>query len=126
MTELYRGILLILFEKFNDLIVTLREHIRSYKQETTDPTNYMDIGVLGFWNLMLEISMSIFGMAVLASGVAMVASLAIVFYPLTALFNLCASVLSNTRHPESNPMPLEKKVEPVVEESPVFIIKKEK
>ena len=65
-------------------------------------------------------------MAVLASGVAMVASLAIVFYPLTALFNLCSSVLSNTRHPESNPMPLEKKVEPVVEESPVFIIKKEK
>jgi hypothetical protein len=46
MTELYRGILLILFEKFNDLIITLREHIRSYKQETTDPTNYMDIGVL--------------------------------------------------------------------------------
>jgi hypothetical protein len=126
MTELYRGILLILFDKFNDLIITLREHIRSYKQETTDPTNYMDIGVLGFWNLMLEISMSIFGMAVLASGVAMVASLAMVFYPLTALFNLCSSVLSNTRHPESNPMPLEKKVEPVVEESPVFIIKKEK
>jgi hypothetical protein len=126
MTELYRGILLILFNKFNDLIITLREHIRSYKQQTTDPTNYMDIGVLGFWNLMLEISVSVFGMAVLATGVALVAVLAMVFYPLTALFNLCASVLINTRHPESSTMKLEKKVEPVVEESPVFIIKKEK
>ena len=52
MTELYRGLLLVLTSKFYELILSFREHIQSFKQETSDPTSYFDIGILGFWNLM--------------------------------------------------------------------------
>ena len=100
MTELYRGILLILFGKYNDLVITLREHVRSHKQTTSDPSNYLDFGVMGFWNLMLEIAMTIFGIGVLTAGVVLVAVLAVVCYPLTAVFNGCSLVLSNTRNPD--------------------------
>ena len=60
MTELYRGILLVLTNKFNELILSFRNHIQSFKQETTDPESYFDVGVLGFWNLMLEIVLTLF------------------------------------------------------------------
>lgn len=125
MTELYRGILLILFGKYNDLVITLRDHVRSHKQITSDPSNYLDFGVMGFWNLMLEISMTIFGIGVLTAGVILVAVLAVICYPLTAVFNGCSLVLSNTRNPDSAVVrPEEPRLEPVLKEEQPVILKK--
>ena len=39
MTELYRGLLLVLTEKFTDLIATLRAHIILFRDPPTD-TNH--------------------------------------------------------------------------------------
>jgi uncharacterized membrane protein len=121
MTELYRGLLLVLTNKFYELILAFRTHIQAFKQETEDPENYFDVGVLGFWNLMLEIVLTLLSLSCLIVGVALIAALAVVFYPCHAFLRYASLLTKNTRHPAE----VESKVEPVVEESPV-IIKKEK
>ena len=123
MTELYRGILLILFGKYNDLVISLRDHVRSYKQTTSDPSNYLDVGVMGFWNLMLEISMTIFGIGVLTAGVALVALLALMFYPLAAFLNFGALIIKNTKNPVDETTTVKSKIPPVMEEQPVILKK---
>lgn len=125
MTELYRGILLVLTNKFYELILSLRSHIQSFKLETFDQNNYFDVGVLGFWNLMLEITMTIFAMLCLIVGILLIAVLAVGFYPLHAVIQYCSLLLRNTRNPpaETVPVLVEKIDHP--KESPV-IIKKEK
>jgi hypothetical protein len=120
-TELYRGILLILFGKYNDLVITLRDHVRSYKQTTSDPSNYLDVGVMGFWNLMLEISLTVFGISVLTAGVALVAALALIFYPLAAFLNFGSLVVKNTKNPADDATSLKEKIPPVMEEQPVIL-----
>ena len=124
MTELYRGILLVLTNKFYELILALRTHIQSFKLETTDQNSYFDVGVLGFWNLMLEIIMTIFSMLCLISGILLIATLAIWFYPLHAVIQYCSLVLRHTRNPPTEIPVLVEKIDHT-NESPV-IIKKEK
>ena len=85
MTDLYRGLLLVLTNKFYELILAFRTHIQSFKEETQDPDSYFDVGVLGFWNLMLEIVLTLLSLCCLVAGVALIAVLAIVFYPCHAL-----------------------------------------
>ena len=126
MTDLYRGLLLVLTNKFYELILAFRTHIQSFKEETQDPENYFDVGVLGFWNLMLEIVLTLLSLSCLIVGVALIATLAIIFYPCHAFLRYASLVLKSTRHPEVTPVEPEKKIEPVIEESPVIIIKKEK
>lgn len=124
MTELYRGLLLVLTDKFYELIIAFRMHIQSFKEETKDPDNYLDVDVIGFWNLMLEIVLTLLALSCLVVGVALIASLAIVFYPCHAFLQYVSMVLRNVKNPQSESVP--EKVEPrVIEESPV-IIKKEK
>ena len=48
MTALYRGILLVLTSKFYELILSLRSHVQSFNVETSDYSNYFDVGVLGW------------------------------------------------------------------------------
>jgi len=117
MTELYRGLLLVLTNKFNELIVSFRTHIQSFRNETTDPTNYFDVGVIGFWNLMLEIVLTLFALGCLVTGVSLVAGLAIVFYPCHGFVKYSSLVLRNIRTPE----PTIKEKTP--EESPIIIKK---
>jgi hypothetical protein len=119
MTELYRGLLLVLTNKFNELIVAFRTHIQSFKEETQDPDSYFDVGVLGFWNLMLEIVLTLLSLSCLVIGVSLIAVLAMVFYPCHAFLRYSSLILKSTRHPEESV----KKIEPVVEESPVIIKK---
>lgn len=126
MTELYRGLLLVLTNKFNELIVAFRTHIQSFKEETQDPNSYFDVGVLGFWNLMLEIVLTLLSLSCLVVGVSLIAVLAMVFYPCHAFLCYSSLILKSTRHPESTQLTLEKKVEPTVEESPVVIKKDDK
>ena len=120
MTELYRGLLLVLTNKFNELILSFRTHIQSFRNETTDPTNYFDVGVLGFWNLMLEIVLTIFALACLVTGVSLVACLAIIFYPCHGFVRYSSLVLRNIRAPE----PIIKEKE--LSEAPVIIKKNDK
>ena len=126
MTELYRGLLLVLTNKFYDLILAFRTHIQSFKEETQDPNSYFDVGVLGFWNLMLEIVLTLLSLSCLVAGVALIASLAMVFYPCHAFLRYSSLILKSTRHPETSQINIEKKVEPIIEESPVIIKKDDK
>ena len=121
MTELYRGLLLVLTNKFNELILAFRTHVQSFKRDTTDPSNYFDVDVLGFWNLMLEIVLTLFSLTCLVMGVSLVAALAIVFYPCHAFVRYTSLVLRNIRNPAMD-APKEK----VNDESPVIIKKNDK
>lgn len=123
MTELYRGLLLVLTNKFNELILAFREHIQTFQKETKDPDNYFDVGVLGFWNLMLEITLTLFSLSCLIIGVGLVAILAIIFFPLYAVLQYLALILKNTRNPQSDILTLKEQLNQNTE-SPV-IIKKE-
>ena len=100
MTELYRGLLLVLTNKFNELILSFRTHIQSFRDQTTDPNNYFDVGVIGFWNLMLEIVLTLFALGCLVTGVSLVAGLAIIFYPCHGFVRYTSLVLKNIRAPE--------------------------
>ena len=122
MTELYRGLLLVLTGKFNELILSFRNHIQSFKQETSDPTSFFDMGILGFWNLMLEITLTLFSLACLTIGVALIATLAIFCYPFHAVLTYASLLLKNTRNPPNDQLLPKEKIEPVGE-TPVIIKK---
>lgn len=53
MTELYRGLLQIFVMRWVEQIESLRIHIRSHNSGKSENIE-LDIGVTGFWNLMLE------------------------------------------------------------------------
>jgi hypothetical protein len=97
MTDLYRGLLLVLTEKFTDLISTLRMHIRLYRSMDS---NILDMGVSGFWNLMLEVIFTLFGIGCLCAGILLTAVLAVFAYPLKAMLNMTESVLRSVRNPQ--------------------------
>lgn len=100
MTELYRGLLTVLTDKFNNLIETLRKHIRSFRKETKDQSIYFDVGIIGFWNLMLEIFFTLFVFVCLLSGILLTAVLAIVAYPFAAILNYSSLLLKGVRNPK--------------------------
>ena len=103
MTDLYRGLLLVLTNKFNELIVAFRTHIQSFKEETQDPDSYFDVGFLGFWNLMLEIVLTLLSLSCLVIGVSLIAVLAMVFYPCHAFLRYSSLILKSTRLMAKNP-----------------------
>ena len=102
MTELYRGLLQILSSKLNALIEHLRAHIRSFRKETTNPSNYFDVGVIGFWNLQLEIIYTLFVLLCLVSGILLTAILAIISYPFAAILNYSSLLLKGIRNPRND------------------------
>lgn len=124
MTELYRGLLLVLTGKFYELILSFRTHIQSFKQDTIDPTNYFDVDVLGFWNLMLEISMTLFAIVCLLTGLTLVAILAVTFYPCHAFLRYTSLMLKNIKTPQAENINKEKTSDN--NESPVIIKKNDK
>lgn len=123
MTELYRGLLLVLTGKFNELILAFRTHIQSFKQATNDPDNYFDVDVLGFWNLMLEISMTLFAIVCLLTGLTLIAILAMTFYPCHAFLRYTSLMLKNIKTPQAENINKEKNQD---NESPVIIKKNDK
>lgn len=98
MTELYRGLLEILVMRFIEQVETLRMHIRLHNSGYAE-NSQIDIGVVGFWNLMLEVVFTIFSILFLMTGVCLAATLAIVSYPCAAFINYGGWLLSNTRNP---------------------------
>jgi len=124
MTDLYRGLLLVIINKFYELILSFRTHIQSFRSETEDPHNYMDVGVIGFWNLMLEITLTTFSLLCPIIGVALIATLAIVFYPFEALLKYSSLLLKNTRNPQPDLLTtIREKTPPSFDESPVIVKK---
>lgn len=97
MTELYRGLLEILVMRCIEQIESLRIHIRSHNSGYAH--HDFDIGVTGFWNLILETIFTIFSILFLFTGVVLAATLAVVSYPFAAFINYGSWLLSNTRNP---------------------------
>lgn len=101
MTELYRGLLEILVMRFIEQVETLRMHIRLHNSGYAENFE-LDIGVSGFWNLMLETIFTIFSILFLLTGVCLAVTLAIVAYPFAAFINYGGWLLSNTRNPNQD------------------------
>lgn len=98
MTELYRGILEILVMRFIEQVETLRMHIRSHNSGLSENLE-IDIGVSGFWNLMLEIVFTIFSILFLLTGVCLAVVLAVFAYPIAAFINYGSWLVSNIKSP---------------------------
>jgi uncharacterized membrane protein len=96
MLELYRG-LIDIFVNHNESITTnLRSHIRNFNDGKTDSHS---LGVPGFWNLLLEITMAIFVRICSFAGIILIASLAILFFPLYAFMKGVYSILDHRATP---------------------------
>jgi hypothetical protein len=98
MTELYRGILEILVMRFIEQVETLRMHIRSKNSGYAENVE-LDIGVSGFWNLMLETIFTMFSILFLLTGVCLAVVIAIFAYPCAAFINYGGWLVSNTKNP---------------------------
>jgi len=107
MTELYRGILLVLTEQFSKLMLMLRNHTRSHSKVNTGPIFNGNMQVSGFWNLMLEIVMTVYVIVCMTVGILLTASLAIISYPFAAPLNYIKWLLSSIigDQPEKNKQP---------------------
>ena len=105
MTELYRGLLEILVMRFIEQVETLRMHIRSNNSGQVENFE-IDIGVAGFWNLLLETIFTIFCILFLITGVCLAAVLAIVSYPIAAFINYGIWLLRNTKNPQVDDKPM--------------------
>jgi len=99
MTDLYRDLLFVLTDKFNNLILTLREHIRLSSKNTSPFSYQVDLGVNGFWNLLLEITFTVFSILCLFFGVILTLILVITSYPFAGLFNYFRWVLWHIWNP---------------------------
>lgn len=99
MTELYRGLLEIFVMRCVEQIESLRIHIRSHNSGQSENIE-IDIGVTGFWNLMLEAVFTIFTIIFLIMAVCLITTLAVVSYPFAAFINYGAWLLSNTKNPK--------------------------
>lgn len=99
MTQLYRNLLYLLSEQFFETIKCFREQVRSFKPRTDDPTMYFDVGVIGFWNLLFEIVLTVFSLCCLMTGIALITVMAIVFYPLHAIARFGSLLVRGTRDP---------------------------
>ncbi len=101
MTELYRGLLQILVMRCIEQIESLRVHIRSHNSGKSEIVDF-DIGVTGFWNLLLEIVFTMFTVIFLILGISLIAILAITSYPFAAFLNYGAWLFRNTRNPPND------------------------
>jgi hypothetical protein len=101
MTELYRGLLQILVMRCIEQIESLRVHIRSHNSGKSEIVDF-DIGVTGFWNLLLEIVFTMFTVIFLILGILLIAILAVTSYPFAAFVNYGAWLFRNTRNPPND------------------------
>lgn len=101
MTELYRGLLQILVMRCIEQIESLRIHIRSHNTGKSQILDF-DIGVTGFWNLLLEIIFTMFSVIFLIVGISLIAILAVSSYPFAAFLNYGAWLLRNTKNPPND------------------------
>jgi hypothetical protein len=97
-TQMFRGLLDILHQNRSDLHQTLNTHIRSFDRKTNEEE--LDLGVTGFWSLMLELVFNCYTQTVLAVGITLVLLLSLITYPVKFLTGL----LSNTFFRQTRPL----------------------
>jgi hypothetical protein len=98
MTDLYRGLLEIFVMRCIEQIESLRVHIRSHNSGISKNIDF-DVGITGFWNLILETLFTIFVIAFLMLGICLTACLAILSYPFAAIINYGILVFWYTKNP---------------------------
>lgn len=118
MTELYRGLLTILATSLNELMTKFRTHIRTFNDiESKRGTEY-DFGVMGFWNLMLEIVINFYVITAKFFGIVLISVLALFFYPGYAFLRMLGRVFRGILAESADnykPSITEAKVEPGIE-----------
>lgn len=84
MIELYRGIL----DRYTSNIRKMEDDFKDLVRESyaSDSANTMH-GASGFWNFLLEITLTLFVRSFIILSVLLTVSLAIVFFPLNAVLN---------------------------------------
>jgi len=70
--------------------------------------------------LMLEITVTLFSLACLTTGVSLIAILSIIFYPLHTVLTYASLLLKNTRNPPNDQLLSKEKNETVIE-TPIII-----
>lgn len=109
MTKLYRGLLEIFVMRCIEQIESLRVHIRSHNSGISQNTEF-DVGVTGFWNLILEMLFTIFVIAFLMLGICLIAGLAIVSYPFAAIINYVIWIFWYTKNPPDDGLTIIKQI----------------
>ena len=84
MIKLYRGIVDILVTQSRDMGGQVSKHIRGTLTNKNVEEN--ENGTTGIWNLLLEVIFLVFGQLILLVGLSIVASFAIVFFPMQAVW----------------------------------------
>lgn len=87
MLHLYRGLIDILNARASALNEDFKQHIQTHRQyHERDVENHVNsYGTDGYWNLILEIIFLIYIKFVHVVGIVLIATLAIVFFPLSGL-----------------------------------------
>jgi hypothetical protein len=98
MTQMFRGLLDILHQNRSDLHQTLNSHIRSFDRKTDQ--DELELGVTGFWSLMLELVFNCYTQTVLAVGITLVMLLSLITYPVRFVVYL----LGNTFFRQARPL----------------------
>jgi hypothetical protein len=98
MTQMFRGLLDILHQNRSDLHQSLNLHIRSFDRKTDQ--DELDLGVTGFWSLMLELVFNCYTQTVLAVGITLVMLLSLITYPVRFVVYL----LGNTFFRQARPL----------------------
>lgn len=110
--ELYRGLMNILIQQNLQFERNLIEHIRPFhKVRELQPGESGFFN--GFWNFMLEVSMVLFSKFIFVSGIILVLSLAIIFFPLNFIVNISTfAAKDGDRQLLQTQLEMEPKIEP--------------
>ena len=84
MIKLYRGIVDILLTQSRDMGGQVSKHIRGTLTNKNVEEN--ENGTTGIWNLLLEVIFLVFGQLIFLVGLLIVATFAIVFFPMQAVW----------------------------------------
>lgn len=107
MIDTYRGMLTLIVDHNRQFEMDIMSHIR----KNCDDVNNHEMGFLEFWNFLLEIIMVLFAKIIFVSGILLITTLVILFFPLYALSKGMAFVVKEEKQlNESAPV---KEVKPV-------------
>ena len=95
MLHLYRGLIDILNARSSALNEDFKQHIQTHRQyrERDLDQQINAYGVEGYWNLILEIVFLIYVKFVHITGIVLIATLALVFFPLSAMMAIFENFL---------------------------------
>ena len=95
MLHLYRGLIDILNARSSALNEDFKQHIQTHRRycERDIDKQINAYGVEGYWNLILEIVFLIYVKFVHITGIALIATLALVFFPLSAIMAIFENLI---------------------------------